>query len=62
MVLEWYEIIMLIFCIACFAAVLYVVITEEDMSKHPPHHDNLPTSHYSISHQVQRDEKKRRGY
>ena len=27
-----------------------------------PHHDNLKSSHYSISHQVQRDEKKRRGY
>ena len=60
--MEWYEIIMLIFCLLFFAALLYVVITEEDMSKHPTHHDNLKSSFYSIAHQVQRDEKKRRGY
>jgi hypothetical protein len=26
------------------------------------HHDNQPFSHYSISHQVIRDDEKRRGY
>ena len=37
----------------------YVV---DDYDEHPIHHDNLKTSFYSISHQVNRDERKRRGY
>ena len=37
----------------------YVV---DDYDEYPIHHDNLKTSFYSISHQVNRDERKRRGY
>jgi|TARA_R100000501_G_C2592296_1_gene91916 hypothetical protein len=56
------DIILVVMCSVFFGLILYVVITEEDMSKHPTHHDHLPGSFYSISHKVQRDGKKDRGF
>ena len=56
------EIIIIGMCLAFFGLIGYVFYTLPDFSKTETHHDNRKGSHYNISHQVRRDEKKERGY
>ena len=59
------DIVNIILIVGGLALVVYAMWLKAEtmeIDAKEPHHDNRKSSHYSISHQVQKDEIERRGF